>query len=87
MFEYKYNLSNSSNAESQDIEIEAECNNMIFTWWERNQIAEEALVSTRTSLNAILIKAMKSRYRITDSIGWFSRSDKLIESDKYLIII
>jgi hypothetical protein len=61
MFEYKYNLSNSSNAESQDIEIEAECNNMIFTWWERNQIAEEALVSTRTSLNAILIKAMKSR--------------------------
>jgi hypothetical protein len=40
-FTDKINLSNSTGAESQDAQIAAEGDNVIVTWWERNQTAEE----------------------------------------------
>jgi hypothetical protein len=40
----KVNLSNSTNAESQDVEIAADGDNVIITWWERNQIAQEPVM-------------------------------------------
>ena len=40
-FADKINLSNSTDADSQDVEIAAEGDNIIITWWERNQTAEE----------------------------------------------
>ena len=40
-FADKINLSNSTASESQDVEIAADGNNVIMTWWERNQTAEE----------------------------------------------
>jgi hypothetical protein len=43
-FSDKINLSNTTNAESQDVEIEADGDNVIVTWWERNQTAEEPVV-------------------------------------------
>jgi len=48
MFADKINLSNSTDADSQDVEIAADGDNVIITWWERNQTAEElvAMVST-----------------------------------------
>jgi hypothetical protein len=47
-FSDKINLSNSTNAESQKVELAANDGNVIITWWERNQTAEEpvAIVST-----------------------------------------
>jgi hypothetical protein len=40
-FTDKINLSNSTDAESQDVEIAADGDNVIISWWERNQTAEE----------------------------------------------
>ena len=40
-FADKINLSNSTGADSQDVEIAADGDNVIVTWWERNQTAEE----------------------------------------------
>jgi hypothetical protein len=40
----KINLSNTTGTESQDIEIAADGDNVIVTWWERNQTAEEPVV-------------------------------------------
>ena len=40
-FADKINLSNSTDADSQDVRIAAEGDNVIITWWERNQTAEE----------------------------------------------
>jgi hypothetical protein len=37
----KMNLSNSTNAESQDAQIAASENNVYVSWWERNQTANE----------------------------------------------
>jgi hypothetical protein len=40
-FTDKINLSNSTDADSQDVRIAADGDNLIITWWERNQTAEE----------------------------------------------
>ena len=48
----KINLSNSTEAESQDAEIAAEGNNVIVTWWERNQTAEEPVARISTDNGA-----------------------------------
>jgi hypothetical protein len=40
-FADKIKLSNSTDADSQDVEIAAEGDNVIISWWERNQTAEE----------------------------------------------
>jgi hypothetical protein len=47
-FTDKINLSNTTDAESQDVEIKADGNNVIVTWWERNQTAEEPVVRIST---------------------------------------
>jgi hypothetical protein len=47
-FSDKINLSNTTNAESQDVEIAAEGNSVIVTWWERNQTTEEPVVRIST---------------------------------------
>jgi len=43
-FADKINLSNSTGAESQDVEIAADGDNVIVTWWERNQTANEPVL-------------------------------------------
>jgi hypothetical protein len=40
----KINLSNTTNADSVDAEIAANGNNVIITWWERNQTSNEPVV-------------------------------------------
>jgi hypothetical protein len=40
----KMNLSNSTNAESQDAQITAAGNNIYVTWWERNQTSDEPVL-------------------------------------------
>jgi uncharacterized protein (UPF0333 family) len=47
-FADKINLSNTTGAESQDVEIAADGDNVIVTWWERNQTAEEPVVRIST---------------------------------------
>lgn len=44
----KINLSNTTNSDSQDVEIAAAGDNVIVTWWERNQTAEEPVVIVST---------------------------------------
>ena len=43
-FADKINLSNSTNADSQDVQIASDGSNVIITWWERNQTAEEPVI-------------------------------------------
>jgi hypothetical protein len=45
---HKINLSNTTEAESQDVEIAADGDTVIVTWWERNQTAEEPVVRIST---------------------------------------
>jgi len=47
-FSDKINLSNTTNADSQDVEIEADGDTVLVTWWERNQTAEEPIVRIST---------------------------------------
>ena len=42
----KINLSNSTNADSEDVEIAADGTNVVVTWWERNQTANEPVMKT-----------------------------------------
>lgn len=51
-FADKINLSNTTDAESQDVQIAAEGDNVIVTWWERNQTAEEPVVRISTDNGA-----------------------------------
>ncbi len=43
-FADKMNLSNSTNAQSQDAQIAASGNNVYITWWERNQTMNEPVL-------------------------------------------
>ena len=47
-FADKINLSNTTDTDSQDVEIAAGDDNVVITWWERNQTAEDsmAIIST-----------------------------------------
>lgn len=47
-FSDKINFSNSTDAESQDVEIAADGDYVIITWWERNQTAEEPVTRIST---------------------------------------
>ena len=47
-FGNKTNLSNTTNADSVDAEIAAEGGNVIVTWWERNQTANEPVARIST---------------------------------------
>ena len=44
----KINLSNTTAAESQDAEIAGEGGNVVVTWWERNQTADEPVARIST---------------------------------------
>jgi hypothetical protein len=48
IFGDKINLSNTTNADSQDVEIEANDGNVLVTWWEHNATAEEPVVKIST---------------------------------------
>jgi type II secretory pathway pseudopilin PulG len=43
-FGEKMNLSNSTNAQSQDVQIAAAGNNVYVTWWERNATSNEPVL-------------------------------------------
>ena len=43
-FGNKINLSNTTEADSQDVEIAASGNKVYVTWWERNQTSEEPVL-------------------------------------------
>jgi len=47
-FADKINLSNSTGAESQDVEIAADGDNVIVTWWERNATSNEPVLKIST---------------------------------------
>jgi hypothetical protein len=47
-FTDKINLSNSTDAESQDAEIAADGDNVIITWWERNATSNEPVMKVST---------------------------------------
>lgn len=47
-FTDKINLSNTTNADSQDVEIAAEGDNVIISWWERNATDDEPVVRIST---------------------------------------
>jgi hypothetical protein len=44
MFGEKMNLSNSTNAQSQDVQIAASGNNVYVSWWERNATSNEPVL-------------------------------------------
>lgn len=48
-FTDKINLSNTTNADSQDIEIAADGDTVVVTWWERNHTAEEPIMMISTN--------------------------------------
>jgi hypothetical protein len=47
-FADKINISNTTDTESQDVEIATEGDNAVVTWWERNQTAEELVTRVST---------------------------------------
>lgn len=47
-FTDKINLSNSTSAESQDVEIAADGDNVIISWWERNATSNEPVLRLST---------------------------------------
>jgi hypothetical protein len=51
-FSDRINLSNTTDAESVDAEIAAEGGNVIVTWWERNQTANEPVARVSTDNGA-----------------------------------
>ena len=44
----KINLSNSTKADSQDVQIDTSGDRVIVTWWERNATSNEPLLRTST---------------------------------------
>lgn len=58
-FTDKINLSNSTEAESQDVQIAADNDNVIVTWWERNATSNEPVVTISTDNGATFTPIMK----------------------------
>ena len=58
-FSDKINLSNTTNVDSQDVAIEADGDNVIVTWWERNQTAEEPVVRISTDNGTYIWTSIK----------------------------
>jgi hypothetical protein len=44
----KINLSNTTDINSQDVEIAAEGDNIVVTWWERNATSNEPVIRIST---------------------------------------
>ena len=47
-FSDKINLSNTTDINSQDVEIAAEGDNIVVTWWERNATSNEPVIRIST---------------------------------------
>jgi hypothetical protein len=58
-FTDKINLSNSTDAESQDVQIAADNDNVIITWWERNATSNEPVVAISTDNGTTFAPIMK----------------------------
>jgi hypothetical protein len=58
-FTDKINLSNSTEAESQDVQIAADDNNVIVTWWERNSTSNEPVIAISTDTGTTFGSIMK----------------------------
>ena len=58
-FTDKINLSNSTDAESQDVQIAADNGNVIVTWWERNATSSEPVVAISTNNGTTFAPVMK----------------------------
>ena len=58
-FTDKINLSNSSDAESQDVQITADNDNVVVTWWERNATSNEPVVAINTDTGTTFAPIMK----------------------------
>jgi uncharacterized membrane protein SpoIIM required for sporulation len=58
-FTDKINLSNSTDAESQDVQIAANNDNVIVTWWERNATSNEPVVTISTDNGTTFAPVMK----------------------------
>ena len=58
-FTDKINLSNSTDAESQDVQIAADNDNVIVTWWERNSTSNEPVVTISTDNGTTFGSIMK----------------------------
>ena len=58
-FTDKTNLSNSTDAESQDVQIAADNDNVIVSWWERNATSNEPVVTISTDNGTTFAPIMK----------------------------
>jgi hypothetical protein len=58
-FGEKINLSNSTNADSQDAQIDASGDRVFVTYWDRNATSEEPLLRTSTDKGATFGPIMK----------------------------
>jgi hypothetical protein len=58
-FTDKINLSNSTDAESRDVQIAADDDNVIVTWWERNATSNEPVVTISTDNGTTFVPIMK----------------------------
>jgi hypothetical protein len=58
-FTDKINPSNSTDAESQDVQIAADNDNVIVTWWERNATSNEPVVTFSTDNGTTFAPVMK----------------------------
>jgi hypothetical protein len=58
-FTDKINLSNSTDAESQDVQIAADNDNVVVTWWERNATSNEPVVTISTDNGTTFAPIMK----------------------------
>jgi hypothetical protein len=47
-FSDKINLSNTTDTDSQDVEITAEGDNIVVSWWERNATSDEPVIRIST---------------------------------------
>jgi hypothetical protein len=55
----KINLSNSTKADSQDVQIDTSGDRVFVTWWERNATSNEPLLRTSTDMGATFGPIMK----------------------------
>jgi hypothetical protein len=58
-FTDKINLSNSTDTESQDVQIAANNDNVIVTWWERNATSNEPVITISTDNGTTFAPVMK----------------------------
>ena len=58
-FTDKINLSNSTDTESQNVQIAADNDNVVVTWWERNATSNEPVVTISTDNGTTFVPIMK----------------------------